>query len=340
MFPKFYWYNSESNFFLFGAGIKTETLSSEDWTISFRDFFQKKRRTPLWDPFPSQLTYSPRVVITNKGKIPSIKPKWLKLAHTPDYPFWKEKVENALSLIDQGILKKVVLARMTTSEVDPPLIMDIPNRPGVHFAISLDENHVFFGNTPETLFQRKGDLLLTEAVAGTRIKNANSKEFLANPKERNEFFFVRNTIIEKISPLCSKISYEKEPRIKKTATLQHLWSPIQATLSEKISDEFLVNLLHPTPAVGGLPSEQALDFIYSNEPFDRGLYAAPIGIKQKKFSHFIVAIRSSLFKENKLYSFAGTGIVKDSNSYSEWVELNNKIHFFNDFTNYSSLILN
>lgn len=324
MFPKFYWYNSETDFFLFGAGIKQGPLSDNDWTFTFRDFFGKKRKTPLWEPFPERFSFSPRIVITNKGKVPKADPEWSSFSHSPDYPLWESNIAKALSLIDKRALKKVVLARMTTTEYNSPLLIETPTAPGISFAICLDENHVFFGNTPETLFQRKGISLFTEAVAGTRKIDDNKEQFLADTKERNEFFFVRDTILQKLSPICSKISYQQDPMIKKTLTLQHLWSPIQATLLKNLPDEFLVDLLHPTPAVGGLPSQKALDFLYTLEPFDRGLYAAPIGIRKKDFSHYIVAIRSSLLKENKLHSFAGTGIVKGSSPQLEWEELNRK----------------
>jgi len=319
MYPQLYWYNPREDFFFFGAGIAPQG----EWTISFRDFFQRKRKTSLWDPFPSMYRFSPRVVMTKKGPIPLLRAGGSSFLHTPSLQSWKTTVDHALSLIDQRVLQKVVLARMTT--VEASIQLGTPQPMGISFALLWDEEHIFLGNTPETLFERKGALLSTEALAGTKTLAIASKELLSSKKDREEFFFVRDTIIEKLSPYCKKITYDIEPKIKKTKTLQHLWTPITAHLSKDISDEFLLALLHPTPAVGGLPSETAQNFIYAHESFDRGLYAAPIGIQKENFSHFIVAIRSALQKEKKMHLFAGTGIVALSHSELEWEELNGKI---------------
>lgn len=322
MYPQLYWYNQAEDFFLFAEGEKRRT-SDDEWLISFQDFFQKKRKTSLWDPIPARYAFSPRRVSYTKGTLPLIGSEIHSCKHTPDVFSWEKTVHDALKLIDQKVFNKVVLARVT--ETDLPITISTPPATGISFALLFDEERIFLGTTPETLFQRKGKLLFTEAVAGTRKKEVPSEELILNPKERAEFFFVRDTIHGKLSSYCSNIFYEKEPMIKKTATLQHLWSPIRAELKYPLSDEEITALLHPTPAVGGLPSAEALDFIYQEETFDRGLYASPIRIEKKDYSHSIVAIRSGFWKSGVMHLFAGAGIVAGSQPKHEWEELNAKI---------------
>ena len=92
--------------------------------------------------------------------------------------------------------------------------------------------------------------------------------------------------------------------------------------------------LHPTPAVGGYPRENALAEIEPLEPFCRGWYAGPIGWIGRHGSEFAVAIRSGLVEKNKVSVFSGAGIVKGSTPEEEWAEIEQKI---SDFTKVTSL---
>jgi menaquinone-specific isochorismate synthase len=113
-----------------------------------------------------------------------------------------------------------------------------------------------------------------------------------------------------------------ERTIRKLANVQHLRTPIRATLSEERHVLDLVEALHPTPAVGGLPPELALETIRETEVFDRGWYAAPVGwIDGDGDGSFAVAIRSALARERTATLFAGAGIVDDSDPDEEWDEL-------------------
>ena len=89
-----------------------------------------------------------------------------------------------------------------------------------------------------------------------------------------------------------------------------------------------ISALHPTPAVGGVPSRAALDFIHQHEPFDRGWYAGPMGTITKSEAHIVVAIRSGDVIDNQVILAAGAGIVADSDADAEWDELNAKINLF------------
>lgn len=84
--------------------------------------------------------------------------------------------------------------------------------------------------------------------------------------------------------------------------------------------------MHPTPALGGYPVQDALAIIERYEKHERGLYAAPIGIMNEQGDGlFVVGIRSALIEGNRVYAYAGCGIVEDSECEEEYWETNNKV---------------
>src|SRR5699024_5083694 len=81
----------------------------------------------------------------------------------------------------------------------------------------------------------------------------------------------------------------------------------------------LVDRLHPTPALGGLPKEEAVVKIREVEELDRGLYGAPLGwLDYKGNGDFAVAIRSGLIQGKEVSIFAGCGVVQGSDVASEY----------------------
>ena len=93
-------------------------------------------------------------------------------------------------------------------------------------------------------------------------------------------------------------------------------------------DEDILQLLHPTPALGGTPKKRALDLIRKFEGFSGGWYGAPVGYVGLDWAEFVVGIRSGLVSSRKLSVFAGAGIVQGSQANLEWDEIENKISNF------------
>ncbi|KAL6524337.1 hypothetical protein OROHE_016008 [Orobanche hederae] len=91
----------------------------------------------------------------------------------------------------------------------------------------------------------------------------------------------------------------------------------------------ILSSLHPTPAVCGLPTEDARVLISETEMFDRGMYAGPVGWFGGAESEFAVGIRSALVEKGVwALLYAGTGIVEGSISTLEWQELELKTSQF------------
>jgi menaquinone-specific isochorismate synthase len=107
--------------------------------------------------------------------------------------------------------------------------------------------------------------------------------------------------------------------------VQHLKRKIYASLSPGVNGVHLLGALQPTAAVAGLPREEALQYILSNEPFCRGWYAGSMGYISHQKAEFCVAIRSASMMGNQINLYAGAGILPGSDAEFEWQELDRKM---------------
>lgn len=190
----------------------------------------------------------------------------------------------------------------------------------------MDEHTAFLGCTPEKLFFRKGDLLLTEALAATA--KPQDRQDLFSSKNQKEFLFVKNSIKDCLKKLCKSFNYTNDIYIKETNHICHLHYPFSGILNSQVSNEKIIKTLHPTPAMGGVPRTKALSFISQHESFDRGYYMGNFGFSFAKYTYANIAIRSCLIKKNIMHQFTGAGILLSSVPSKEWEELNSKEKIF------------
>lgn len=207
------------------------------------------------------------------------------------------------------------------------------------FCLQPPQSPAFIGNTPEQLFHRHKLSSSSEALAATRHRGASKsldiqigEDLLSSPKDHSEFAIVRACIMEKLQAICSDVLINPKKSLRKLPRIQHLYARIMGKLHSE-DDEFkILSSLHPTPAVCGLPTEEARILIAQTEMFDRGMYAGPVGWFGGEESEFAVGIRSALLgKGPDALIYAGTGIVEGSNSYLEWDELELKTSQFTKF---------
>ena len=261
----------------------------------------------------------------------------------PDIRGWRENVRAALSSFSEGCLGKVVLARRAEfgfdGVLDPPQLAERLEAvtPGCfHFYVEPEDGFAFLGASPERLFRREGRSVHSEAVAGTRPRGLSPaddadlrQELLRSEKDLSEHAYVRVGIEERLGPLCGELEVGEDVSEMRLARGRHLRSRVRGTLREGVTDADLLDALHPTPAVGGYPGDEALEEIRALEPFDRGLYAGPVGWIGAESSEFAVGIRSGLVRGRRLALFSGAGIVEGSVPDEEWAEIEQKI---GDFT--------
>ncbi|WP_181684580.1 isochorismate synthase [Halorhabdus salina] len=264
-------------------------------------------------------------------------PGILNRTQLPDRAAWTQQVQSAVKRVERGDLRKVVLAGAQSVQLTDTLSVPAAiDRLGstypdcYRFALRPDDpdGGTFFGATPERLVARRGRTVETAALAGStgRGETQAEDEWLAeqlidSEKDGHEHALVVEAIRDQLDGVAKTVQ-TGERSIRQLATVQHLRTPIQATLAEDVHVLSLVAELHPTPAVGGLPPNAALSAIRDTEAFDRGWYAAPIGwFDAEGDGTFAVGIRSALARDRQATLFAGAGIVADSDPDEEWDEI-------------------
>jgi menaquinone-specific isochorismate synthase len=260
----------------------------------------------------------------------------------PDYAVWRGRVEQALTAFAHTKLEKIVLARKVAlsydQRLDPVALLQRLKEATpdcYHFCFMPDADTAFVGASPERLYRREGTCIETEAVAGTRPRSSDparsakyAEDLLASEKDQREHAYVRQGIREALTPLCEKIEVDEEPSLLTLQRGLHLYSAVRGTLNPGVDDAAILASLHPTPALGGWPTPEALKCIHAWESFDRGWYAAPVGWISKDAAEFAVGIRSGLVLPNRLLLYSGAGIVKGSTPDNEWDEIEHKISDF------------
>ncbi len=243
-------------------------------------------------------------------------------------------VANVAQQINNGEASKVVIARSLTMNFEEEVqsvtaLHHISNeqQESYHFGLQKD-NQLFFGATPERLIEISGGHAYSACVAGSirRGKSASEDdklgiELLEDCKNREEHQYVVNMISNVFEQFCTDISIPSKPELMKIRDIQHLFTPVEGKVAKGIDIFSLVEALHPTPALGGMPTDTSMQIIRQEENMDRGYYAAPIGwIDSAGNGEFAVAIRSALLEGDRAYLYAGGGIVAESEVEKEYEE--------------------
>ena len=267
----------------------------------------------------------------------------------PDRAEWDRMLRWAFGAFQTGALDKVVLARrarfLFEDAVDPvALLLRLePATPRCYHALVAPEGlggPTFLTATPERLLRLDGRALSTEAVAGTRPRaeadaadDQLRADLLASEKDRREHAFVRDAVAAALAPLAEALRVDGAASAMTLARGRHLRTGIEARLAEGVGAADVLRALHPTPAVGGTPTPAALDAIRRLEPFDRGLYAGPVGWvgrddDGREAADLAVGIRSGLVEGRTLSLYSGAGIVPGSEPAAEWAEIEHKVGDF------------
>jgi len=260
----------------------------------------------------------------------------------PDEDGWAANIDWALGAFSRSRLAKVVLARRAIlgfpDPVDPLALLDrlvASTTSCYHFLFAHSARRAFVGASPERLFKLDGSRVWAEALAGTRPRGATEgadaelcKELLMSEKDQREHVYVRQSIKEILSGLCKELHVDASASEMRLTRGRHLVSRVEGVAADGVNAADLLVSLHPTPAVGGYPTDDALKTIQQLETFDRGWYAAPVGWIGTDTAEFAVAIRSGLVEGRKVNLYSGAGIVGGSTADGEWSEIEDKIADF------------
>ena len=203
---------------------------------------------------------------------------------------WRTEVEEALGAIAQGDLSKVVLSRsvVVTTELAPNAF-DLVE----HLSETYPQCHVFVwqvgestlvGASPELLLAMAGRSVRVNPLAGSARRGEGEADYralgealMASAKDRHEHDLVVQDIATRLGPVVKELHIPAQPSLRRMATVQHLSTEIVGRTAHSIHPLDLVDIMHPTPAVGGTPRNAALAFVDKIEGIDRGWYTGGIG---------------------------------------------------------------
>ena len=245
-------------------------------------------------------------------------------------PEWEHVVATAVGRITRGDLRKVVLARDLYASADAPidarvLLHRLAGRYPDCFTFACAG---LVGATPELLIRRDGREVSSLVLAGTMPRGANAREdarlaatLLGSVKENEEHRYAAASLAEALAPLCRVLEVSPTPELVTFANVQHLATRVRGTLAENRSALALAAAVHPTAAVGGTPTEAAVELIRELESMDRERYAGPVGwMDASGNGEWGIALRCAQLDGNRARLFAGCGIVAGSDPEAELAE--------------------
>ncbi len=252
---------------------------------------------------------------------------------------YQNLVTRGIEYIEQGRLKKVVAARFKALEVSESVnIMKVFERvcqqyPSAFVSIIFHpETGCWMGATPELLISKsESDLFRTTALAGTQkvLKGIDPSTISWSHKEIEEQALVSRYIINCFKTIRLREYEEDGPKTILTGDLAHLKTDFSVDMREvhfENLDSTMLQLLHPTSAVGGMPREESLQFIKEHEGFNRELYSGFLGpVNQKNETNLFVNIRCVRIFKSHIQLFAGAGITRNSIPEKEWLETSAKM---------------
>lgn len=248
---------------------------------------------------------------------------------------WEQTVRDSLDAIRAGRISKAVLARTLDVDLDEPIDpVDLVahlrsvNRASYVFLFEPAPGATLVGAAPETVATLRDGVFHATAVAGSIRRGETAREqaelaarLLASDKDRAEQRIALDDMVARLGTVAHQIRTDPQPHVLTLDRIQHLETEIRASVPPDVGILDLLRLLHPTPAVCGLPRDAALAFLAEEEPFERGWYAGPVGLFDAEGNGiFVPALRMGVSTGSGWRLFAGAGIVDGSVPAAEWEE--------------------
>jgi salicylate biosynthesis isochorismate synthase len=257
----------------------------------------------------------------------------------PPVSDWCDGVAEAVAAIGGGSMLKVVLARsVVVRSSTPPDALDLVWHLEAAYPLCFpfawrSGGATFLGASPELLLRVEGQAVWSNPLAGSAPRGEGEAEdrvlgskLMASLKDRTEHALVVEDIAARLRPLARRLDVPPEPELRRMASVQHLSTEIRAGLARRVHLLDLVEILHPTPAVGGTPRGAAEVFIEKMEGIDRAWYSGGIGwLDGAGDGAVALALRCGLVRGATAYVYAGAGIVGDSDPDAELAETRLKL---------------
>ncbi|MBC6426984.1 MAG: chorismate-binding protein [Ekhidna sp.] len=312
--------------------------------------------SPLYIPADIELT-DDEVKIDPRISDSSIESFLNKLSNTPERidkhlksvprnitETFKSKVQLAVNNIQNARFEKVVLSRFEDIELSDDF------NPWTFFEKICDEypdafcsiSHllgkgIWIGASPELLIADNNDRFRTIALAGTKLLEGDRelKEIAWKHKEIEEQALVSRYIVNCFKKIRLREFHEHGPKTVKSGSLAHLKTEFEVNYDEVPFDDLadqMLELLHPTSAVCGMPIEKAKPWINEVEEYDREFYAGFLGpVNYDESTDLFVNLRCIKVQNNRARVYAGAGITEESIPYRELEETEMKMQAMKRF---------
>ncbi len=268
--------------------------------------------------------------------VPDFSPSQILKETEVAVPHFLKAVEETIEVTanKKSALKKVVLARQMQLvgkefSVEKILLHLISQQPNTYLFVLEAKGQAFIGATPERLLQATDTHFLTASIAGSIARSSNKREdvtlgekLLKDSKNIGEHQLVVERLTEQMHSFIKGKLTVSEKSLLKNRDIQHLCLTLKGSRQDGFSFLEVIRQLHPSPALGGVPKQAAIDWIAEKEPIGRGLYGGPIGwcSLTEDVGEFAVGIRSGVVSDTEVQLYAGCGIVPDSTAEAEYLE--------------------
>ena len=251
---------------------------------------------------------------------------WLA-SNTTDLGSTKERYESAFyafhERLTDGTFDKIVLSRRKWYDGEIDILKSFDKACKLYkdqtvALITTEMTGTWIVATPELLLSMDGKIGSTMALAGTMSEN----EIEWSEKNRAEQRIVADYIGDTLRK-CSETVMEERPRTVKAGKLLHLRSDFSFVSQRHWTN--IVDRLHPTPAVCGMPTKKVFAFITENEGYEREFYSGFFGLATEESCLLFVTLRCAQIAQNGYWLYAGGGLMAESDAESEWKETENKM---------------
>jgi para-aminobenzoate synthetase component 1 len=248
-----------------------------------------------------------------------------------DFKTYKQEFKKVIEEIKSGNTYLLNLTFKTEIETDLSL-KEIFIYAKAKYKLYFQDRFISF--SPEKFIEIQGDSISTYPMKGTieaHIPNATEK-ILANKKEMAEHIMIVDLMRNDLAMVAKDVKVEKFRYIDKIKAgekeLLQVSSKITAKLSQNWRESLgkILNTILPAGSITGTPKRSTINIIKNIENYNRGFYSGVFGIFDGENLYSAVMIRFIEQQNNKLYYKSGGGITIDSDAFSEYSELIDKIY--------------
>ncbi len=158
------------------------------------------------------------------------------------------------------------------------------------------------------------------ALAGTMPHDTASPQPVWSDKNVNEQAHVSRYIGQCLEQYSDDVQ-QQGPYTTRAGNLVHLRTDFSFILNADATLGQVIDALHPTPAVCGVPKLDSLRFIIENEALDRSYYSGFSGpVNLLDDTAMFVSLRCMRLFDDRYRLYAGGGILPQSVELMEWRE--------------------